>query len=151
MEKLFLPFDQDTWNGLKLIFIVAIIAIFIICRLPKKPIKIICGNPMKISIFNIFQIFFGVSEKKSPKENVSRIIFTSFIFWCLVMRTAYQGKLFEFTTTAIKKPEMKTLEDLRIRNFTLYIPDLMEGRKANDHFQEIIKYIMSYLINLGWF
>jgi len=151
MEKLVLPFDQDTWIGLKFIFVVAMIVIFIICRLPKKLIKIIFGNPMKTTTFHIFQIFFGVSEKRSPKENFLRIIFTSFIFWCLVMRTAYQGKLFEFTTTAMKKPEMKTLEDLRIRNFTLYTPDLMKGRKVNDHFQEVIKYIMSYLINLGWF
>jgi len=59
------------------------------------------------------------------------------------MRTAYQGKLFEFTTTAIKKPELKTLEDLQIRNYTLYTPDAMEGRKTYNQFQEVIKYVIN--------
>jgi hypothetical protein len=145
MEKLVLPFDQKTWTGLEIIFGMAAIVILIIYRLPEKSIKIICGISAKKTIFFIFQIFFGISEKKSPKENFSRIVLTSFIFWCMVMRTAYQGKLFEFTTTALKKPEIKTLQDLQLRNFTLYTPDFMEGRKTNEHFQKVIKY---FIINL---
>jgi len=120
-----------------------IIISFIIYRLPEKLIKIIFENPKKKSIFFILQIFFGISEERLPKENFSRIIFTTFIFWCLVMRTAYQGKLFEFTTTAIKKPELKTLEDLQIRNYILYTPDFMEERKAYKPFQEVIKYVIN--------
>jgi hypothetical protein len=40
-----------------------------------------------------------------------------------VIRTAYQSKLFEYTTTPIRKPDMKTLEEVRARNVTLYYPD----------------------------
>jgi hypothetical protein len=144
MEKLVLPFDQETWTGLEIIFVIAAFVIFIFFKLPERIVKIFCKNPTNPTIFNIVQIFFGISETRSLNENFSRIIYTSFVFWCLVMRTAYQGKLFEFTTTAIKKPEMKTLEDLQLSNFTLYTPDLMEGRKTNEHYKDVIKYVIKF-------
>lgn len=141
MEKLILPFDYETWIGLIFVFSLAIIAIFIVNRFPKNFKKLIFENLTKTPTFDILQTFFGVSDRRSPKQNFSRIILTFFIFWCLVMRTAYQGKLFEFTTTAIEKLELKTLDDLRARNYTLYSPDFLKGRVSNYHFQEVIKYM----------
>lgn len=66
---------------------------------------------------------FGIGQTKLPFKNFGRIILTSFILWCLVIRTGYQGKLFEFTTTAVRKPEMKTLEEVESRHTVLYVPD----------------------------
>jgi hypothetical protein len=39
------------------------------------------------------------------------------------MRTAYQGKLFEFTTTAVRKPEMTNLAQLKSINSTIYVQE----------------------------
>jgi len=55
-------------------------------------------------------------------KNIGRFVLISFIFWCLVIRTAYQSKLFEYTTTPIRKPEMKSLEELRTKNVKLFYP-----------------------------
>jgi len=81
------------------------------------------GEEIQSPFFDIFCIVFGIGQTRVPYKNFGRIILTSFILWCLVIRTAYQGKLFEFTTTAIRKPEMKTLEEVQLRNFVLYLPD----------------------------
>ena len=139
MEKLVLPFNFETWTGLGVTFLLATITIFIINRLPRKIRKLFYGKATSVKVLNIFQKFFGIGEKKLLEVNVARIVLISFIFWCLVMRTAYQGKLFEFTTTAIKKPEFKILEELRARNYTLYLPDFLEGKKTTDHFLDVIK------------
>lgn len=128
MEKLALPFDFETWSGLGIIFSFAIISLCIINHLSENIRRLFYGKTSPSTLFNIFQLFFGISEKKTPNEIFSRIILISFIFWCLVIRTAYQGKLFEFTTTAIRKPELKTLDALKDRNFSLYFSYDMKKR-----------------------
>jgi hypothetical protein len=128
MEKLVLPFDHETWTGLGIIFSFSIISMCIINQLPKHVRRLFFGKIKHSTVFKIFQTFFGISEKNSPDGNFARITFISFIFWCLVIRTAYQGKLFEFTTTAIRKPVLKTLEALKDRNYSIYFSHAMAER-----------------------
>ena len=128
MEKLALPFDFETWTGLGIVFSFAIASLCIINQISENIRRLFYEKSTRLNFFSIFQTFFGISGKKSPKGNFSRIILIFFIFWCLVMRTTYQGKLFEFTTTAIRKPELKSLEALKDRNFSLYLSYDMKER-----------------------
>ena len=91
------------------------------------------GSKVQSPIFNIVRGFFGIGQTILPEKNFSRLILLSFILWCLVVRTAYQGKLFEFTTTAIRKPEMRTLEELKAKNFSLYMLD--------DNYHNILEFV----------
>ena len=54
------------------------------------------------------------------------------------MRTAYQGKYFEFLTGDMRKRPVATIEDMKKKNFTVFIeennwfyknndPDILEG------------------------
>lgn len=36
----------------------------------------------------------------------------SFIMYCLIVRTAYQGKMYEFLTDDIRKPTVKTVKEM---------------------------------------
>lgn len=118
-----LPFDTETWIGLLGIFMSGIAVISIISQSPQRIKDVVFGRNIGIPSLNFFLAFFGESQKRSPDGNFARIIWIFFIFYCLVIRTCYQGKLFEFTTTAVRKPGHKTLEELREQNFTLYILD----------------------------
>jgi len=91
----------------------AVATILIINRFSAKIKTIFYGLRVQNPIFNIIRGFFGIGQTMLPDGNFARLILISFIFWYLVIRTAYQGKLFEFTTTTIRKPEMRTLEELR--------------------------------------
>ena len=137
-EKISLPFDRETWIGLLITFISGTITIFIINRFSEKLRIIFYGNSRHASIFDIFRTFFGIPENISPNGNFARIILISFVLWCLVVRTAYQGKLFEFTTTAVRKPEMRSLEELRSRNFTLFFCDESADVKKTEIVTEIV-------------
>ena len=147
MEKLILPFDHETWYGICITFIVSSIVIIICNQFPNKLRKIFYGSAKKTKVFNIFQTFFGISHIKVPKNNFTRIILISFIFWCLVIRTAYQGKLFEFTTTAIRKPKLKTLEDLRSKNFSIFFASVTSQNELFETTQKSIGYVV---IQLSW-
>ena len=116
-----MSFDKTTWTSLGITFLAAIASVWAINR--TKLQRLFYDKLTQIPALNIFRIFFGIAQTKLPSKNFGRLIFISFIFWCLVMRTAFQGKSFEFTTSAIRKPAMKSLEDLRENNFTLYLPE----------------------------
>lgn len=101
-EKVLLPFDNDTWMYLLITFGVAFFVVFLINRRPVKFQNLFYGEGVKYPGFNILGSFFGVSQFKLPSENFARILLIFFLFFCLIFRTAYQGKLFfnNFSLTA---------------------------------------------------
>ncbi|CAG9811075.1 unnamed protein product [Chironomus riparius] len=137
-EKVLLPFDFETWICLTIAMFSAVVAICIINRFPLMVKNIFYGSKVQSPMLNVVRGFFGIGQTILPKKNFARLILLSFILWCLVIRTAYQGKLFEFTTTAIRKPEMRTLEELKDKNFSLYMPDENEYHKILDFVKRVI-------------
>lgn len=136
-EKIILPFDIETWICILITFLLAFLLNLII-YLPIIQIWLSYRTAAQSSTLNIFRIIFGIGQTKLPEKNFSRIILISFLLWCLVIRTAYQGKLFEFTTSAIRKPEMKTLKEVEERNIILYVPD-DSSEKMLDYVSSVIK------------
>lgn len=107
--------------GIVLTFGLIVITNFISYKFSKKIRKILNEKSTSELTFNIFRIFFGIGLVKISKANFFRILLISYTFWCLVIRTAYQGILFEVVTTAVRRPDIKTLEELRSKNFTVYL------------------------------
>jgi len=97
------------------------------------------GRTGGTTAFNTFQTFFGISHVEVPNANFARIVMIFFVFWCLIIRTAYQGKLFEFTTTAIRKPELKSLKELKENNFTLFFSKEITSYATFEYTREVIK------------
>ncbi|CAG9807169.1 unnamed protein product [Chironomus riparius] len=123
-EKLFLPFDDTTWLFIFITFSVAFAVIFVVYFLPKWTQTIFYGSTVRNSSLNIVQIFFGISQLQVPVENAPRIILIFFVFFCLVIRTAYQGISFDFLTTEMRKKPIDSIEKLVSQNFTIVT---MEG------------------------
>lgn len=134
-EKIILPFDNEIWISFGITFLAAIISVIMINKIGVR--NLFNEKSIKIPILNIFRVFFGIGQTKIPNKIFGRVILVSFIFWCLVMRTAYQGKLFEFTTTAIRKPEIKSLAQLKSNNFTFFIQDGL-AKEVYDYLYEDI-------------
>jgi len=109
--------------GIVLTFVLTVITNFISYKFSKKIRNILNERSTSELTFNIFRIFFGIGQVNVSKANFLRILLITYTFWCLVIRTAYQGKLFEFVTTAVRHPKIDTLQELRIKNFTVYLND----------------------------
>jgi hypothetical protein len=90
-DKLYLPFDDETWMYLVITFGVAFSLIIIINRLNQQFQDFFYGSKVRTPAFNVVSIFFGVGQLKLPQSNFARIILMTFIYFCLVIRTAYQG------------------------------------------------------------
>jgi hypothetical protein len=62
-----------------------------------------------------------------PSRNFTRFVLTLFILLCLVMRTAYQGKQFEFMLQEMRPKDVETIDEMIARNFTFYAdPDFFQ-------------------------
>jgi hypothetical protein len=119
-EKFFLPFDLPTWILLFFTFIMTFGSIFMINHLSKSVQNLIYGQNIETPIWNVISIFFGISQTKLPNKNFSRFILIIFIYFCLIFRTCFQSKFFEFMTSEPRLPPPKNIEELIERNYTTY-------------------------------
>jgi len=120
-EKLLLPFDTETWILLIVTFLLTFVIILIINKLSKRAQNIVYGKQVDTPIWNVISIFFGISQTKLPTENFSRFILTLFIIFCLIFRTCFQSKSFEFMTSEPRRAPPKTPQDLIDMNYTLLV------------------------------
>ncbi|KAG5671309.1 hypothetical protein PVAND_001514 [Polypedilum vanderplanki] len=131
-EKLLFPFDATTWLLLLLTFGLTFITILVL-RFASQYIRtIIYGKGVKTPGFNAIIIFFGISQIKLPNESICRFVLLLFIWFCLIFRTCWQSKMFEFMTTDMRKPLPESFEDLKEMNYTIVLPDFGESHKVYD-------------------
>jgi len=122
-EKLLLPFDDTTWIFLVAIFSTAAIFTFVMKFMPKNIRRIFYGRGIKTPGLNVIQIFFGIGQTHLPNESLLRFILIFFVLFCLIMRTCYQSKMFDFITSDMRKPPPKTLEDVIEQGYTVVLLD----------------------------
>ena len=119
-EKLFLPFDQPTWMWLVISFAAAFLVILLIkLKRSNSMYEFVIGTNVTTPSLNVIAIFMGIGQIMLPERNVSRFMFMNFVLFSLIMRTAYQGKYFEFLTSDMRKKPVETIEELKDKNFTL--------------------------------
>jgi hypothetical protein len=118
-EKILFPYDQMTWTFLFSIFGIAFIITFTVNQLPKIFPRMLYGEYVRNPIHNIFGTFFGITQHRLPENNFGRIILMTFIIFCLIIRTAYQGVMFEMMSKEMRKPIPKTINDLVRLNYVI--------------------------------
>lgn len=139
LEKLALPFDLDTWICCLMFFAFGMIAILIVNYTSANLQKFLFGQNVSTPTLNLFRAFFGISLHIVPRRNFARYILMTFILYCLIIRTAYQGKMFEFIKLNVRKPEVKSIEEMVEQNFTFYsFKNLVEWYRNFDIFQGLV-------------
>jgi len=118
-DKLLFTFDTETWILLFVTFLVTIASILIINKLSKRAQNIVCSKQVDTPIWNVISIFFGISQTKLPTKKLSRFILTLFIFFCLILRTYFQSKSFEFMTSEPRRAPLRTIQDLIDNNYRI--------------------------------
>lgn len=91
-EKMILPFDFETWIYTLFVFGFAFLVTFAVNKMSIRVRNLFLGSSAQYPAYNILGTFFGISQTRVPEGNFARIILTYFILFCLIIRTAYQGK-----------------------------------------------------------
>ena len=121
-EILWLPFDEATWMWTAIFFGVALLVILLI-RISKSVsiYDFVIGTNVMTPELNVFAILMGIGQMMLPQRNIPRFLFINFVIFCLIMRTAYQGKYFEFMTGDMRRKPVASIEELAEKNFTVYV------------------------------
>jgi hypothetical protein len=120
-EKLILPFDETTWYLLIITFGSAFAIIFLARFASQSMRDRFFGRGISSPAFNVIRTFFGIGQIRLPVESIPRFILMMFILFCLIIRTAYQGVLFDMMTKDMRKSQPKTIADLKMQNYTVIV------------------------------
>lgn len=112
MEKLIKPFDLETWIVLISTLVIALIVILILKTMPIFVYKFVCGSRNHDPILQLVEIFFGIGVLQTPGRNFARFMFMMFTILCLVIRTAYQSKMFDFLQYDVKQPIATSIQEV---------------------------------------
>lgn len=111
-EKLYLPFDDSTWICLVVVFIGSFTVIFVLYQLSPVIRNHVFGEGVNYPSLGVIQIFFGLGYIRLPEYNFARLLFMTFTIFCLVVRTGYQSKMFDFIVNEVRHPMPETVEEL---------------------------------------
>lgn len=112
IENLIRPFTPIVWIAFFIVIVVACAFMFAL-----KFFKIRKNFPYH----NLLMIEVGVAVKILPRNNSARILIMSFVMFCLVVRTSYQSKMFNFLQSGQNKRMMKSLAEMQEQKFNLYL------------------------------
>lgn len=127
-EKLYLPFDEPTWAWIGITFTTAFVTIFVLRFVRKDIALFVIGRGVTTPTLNVFRGFFGIGQIVCPGRNFARYNLVMFILFSLVIRTAYQGKMFEFLQKEMRKPAPESIDEMIDQNYTFYMTDLFSDK-----------------------
>lgn len=128
LQKLEMPFDSITWQIIIASFVLSYLTIFVVNFLPAVVQKFVYGTRVTTPCLNVFQIVMGLSLSRIPGRNFARFILTLFTIYCLIIRTSYQGKLFEFLNDEITKPTANNLNEVLEKKMDIHYDSLYTGK-----------------------
>lgn len=122
LEKMFIMFNVDVWIGIIITLALAIITTQFINALSVKVQDFVYGRNIQTPILNVLSIFLTGAQYKVPGRNFARFLLILFIIWSLIIRTCYQSKLYECLQADMRKPEMKTFDEIKDKDLILLGP-----------------------------
>jgi len=112
MQKMAKPFDFPTWTVITVTFLSGFLFIFIVNFMPKFIQKFVFGTHVHDPTMGMVQIFFGIGLVRAPGRNFSRFMFILFTILCLIIRTAYQSKMFDFMLYDDRQPAATSIQEI---------------------------------------
>jgi hypothetical protein len=120
-EKLFFPFDYHAWFLIFFTFVAAYLVIFIMSFGSVRIRNLVYGDQIESPSLNIAAHFFGLGQSLMPRPSFARFLVMSFIIYSLIIRTAWQGKTFEFMNKEMRKQQIESLDEAIDKNLELYM------------------------------
>lgn len=119
-EKLFFPFDDNIWILISTSFLIG----FIFCIYLRIKMSIlrqfIVGREPATPFLNMFNIFFGGPVIEIPNYFTAKTIVTIWMVSCLILRSAYQGRLFNMLQSDMTQPTLNSLSKLTNSKLFIY-------------------------------
>jgi hypothetical protein len=120
LEKLLIPFNYWTWMAISFTLLIAFLVIYLIKRRHPWLRNLVVGTGVQNPTINILIAIFGLGQTKLPEQNFGRFLLMSFLILCLILRTGYQGALFNFLQSDQRAKIPESIDELAELGFDLY-------------------------------
>ena len=94
---------------------------FLLNLRPRSFRNFVYGRNIKTPCLNVANIFFGGSLHTLPSRNFARTLIGMFMIYSLVIRSSYQGALFNFMKGDFREEPVNDLKTMIDQDFTFYV------------------------------
>lgn len=122
-EKLFFPFKMSVWICICILFAIASIVIAALKLASRSKRDFFMGKSNDMPFFNMISICFGgaIPFNEIPIRNFARTILIIWLFFTLILRNAFQGKLYDNLRSSQRMAPLLNLNELYESSYTLYL------------------------------
>lgn len=120
-EKLFLPFRYIVWSNTLALFAATAVLFGALRCAGRRHLDFVVGAGNRTPFVNMVAVFLGAgfTDAAMPTRNFARYVLMVWMLACMVLRTAYQGALFQLLQSQMRAPPIEKLDDLIAANFSL--------------------------------
>lgn len=123
LEKLYFPFQISVWCCIFTLIVNGAVVINILKLVPKSGRDLLIGKSNDMPLFNMLSIGLGggITFNHIPVKSFARALLAIWLISTLVLRNAYQGKLFDNLRSNQRMSPMFDIEELYESNLQLYL------------------------------
>ena len=134
LERMFLMFDFELWIAITVTFAIALFTTLMLRFVSRKVRNFIVGRYVQNPTMNLLSIFLTGSQARVPGRNFARFLFTLFVIWSLIIRTCHQSMLFQLMQADLRKPTIKTIDELFKADIKFY--STVKNYVDDEYFEE---------------
>ena len=122
-EILMKPFSELLWLVLICVLLIAVSGIAILKWKFNETIKnFVFGINNDHPLFNMLSVLIGAYLPRTPNRNFARTLLCIFMLFSLVIRSVYEGALFQFLKSDQRGNMMDTVDEMISEDFDFYLP-----------------------------
>lgn len=137
VEKLIYPLDRETWILLIICFAIGFFVILIVSFQSDAVQDFVFGENERHPFLNMVNTFLGGNQTRMPTRNFARFILLIFLAFSMIIRTAYQGAMYQFMNSDKKHKEPQSVEELIELNYNFHV--LAVSMELFEHFTGLQK------------
>ena len=120
-EKLFRPFSRSVWVLVTLYLLAGMVVIGTVQLLHRPAVRdFVYGRGVSTPVLNLLNVLFGGAVVQLPMRNFARTLLFLWMYYCLVVRTCYQGSLYEYLQERKNFSPLQTVDALVRNDYRFY-------------------------------
>jgi len=122
LEKLIKPFSKASWMLILAGFSIGSFVIFTIRKFTSSSAQsFVFGSNNKSPYINMLIGIFGGSQRILPNTNFARFLLMMLLIKCLILRSMYQGFLFDILQKNQYHKQPQTIDEIFDQNYEIYV------------------------------
>ncbi|XP_070491373.1 uncharacterized protein [Chironomus tepperi] len=122
LQKLSRPFSIYLWIYTAIVILCCFIAVFIIKKQSKSIQLLFLDKNINAPALQLLVVLFGSSQHVLPRNDFSRMLLMSFVFFTFILRSLYVGSLYKFLQSDGRMRDFQTIDEL-IENDLKFVID----------------------------